>query len=294
MSTVFSSSVSETVRDAFNFTVDKFPLSGPDGMRTPWYALFRSDTNQPVGNGSVSSRYEPHTTDDVLALCDAASVAFNGIADVTCDFRDGHYVVINPTEQERVNIFGGVDNVWPRVVIRAPYDGKSFKASIATYRDLCRNLHIMRSTGNTTTISIRHNSGLRKHMNELIDQFNRLKGGWSNLLDTVREMERRRFAMVDFLRAVYGEPKESANSITQHKNRTEAIFKRLQRELDLRGETFGENFTVSGWLAFNAVQGYVQHEARRNGRNKTSNSAGLILSLTDPFVHKAEELVLAA
>ena len=65
---VLSNEVSTKVSEAFNFTVDKFPLSGPDGMRTPWYALFRSDTESVVGNGSVTSRYVPHQTDDVLAL----------------------------------------------------------------------------------------------------------------------------------------------------------------------------------------------------------------------------------
>ena len=40
-----SNSVSDQVRSTFNFTVDKFPLSGPDGMSTPLYGLFRSDTS---------------------------------------------------------------------------------------------------------------------------------------------------------------------------------------------------------------------------------------------------------
>ena len=55
MSTV-STSAADQVRAAFDFTVDKFPLSGPDGMRTPWYAMFRSDNNEVVGEGSVTSR----------------------------------------------------------------------------------------------------------------------------------------------------------------------------------------------------------------------------------------------
>ena len=69
---ISSQDIAAKVKADFDFNVDKFPLSGPDGLTTPWYALFRSDTSEGVGNGSVTSRYVPHQTDDVLALVDAA------------------------------------------------------------------------------------------------------------------------------------------------------------------------------------------------------------------------------
>lgn len=286
-------SISQIVRESFNFTVDKFPLSGPDGIRTPWYALFRSDTNQPVGNGSVTARYVPHTTDDVVALYDAVDTAFDGVADVKCYFRDGHYFVAEPTRKQRLEIFG-TDTVWPRVVISAPYDGKAFKASVATYRDMCRNLHIMRATGPATTVSIRHTRGLREHMDELIQQFSQLRSGWDSLVSTIRRMADNQVQMVDFLDQIYGRPDESSKrSVTEHKNRTEEIFKRLQREAAKTGQTIGADFKVNAWLAFNAVQGYVQHDVTRKGKNKGDSSSNLLLSLTDPKVYAAEALALA-
>ena len=81
--------------------------------------------------------------------------------------------------------------------------------------------------------------------------------------------------------------------MTEHTNRTEAIFKRLQREVTLRGETMSSDFNVSGWLAFNAVQGYIQHDTTRKGRNKVSDGSNLILSLSDTKVAHAEQLALA-
>ena len=72
MSTVSPVSAADQVRSAFDFSVDKFPLSGPDGMRTPWYAMFRSDSNEVVGEGSVTSRYEPHQTEAVVAVLDSS------------------------------------------------------------------------------------------------------------------------------------------------------------------------------------------------------------------------------
>ena len=92
-------SVLEIVGQTFDFTVDKFKLSGPDNMSTPYYGLFRSDNMACVGGGSVSDRYTPHTTQDVLALVEAASEAFDGDINVECGFYDGHYVLIQPTRE---------------------------------------------------------------------------------------------------------------------------------------------------------------------------------------------------
>ena len=46
-----SNSVSDKIRSTFNFSVDKFPLSGPDGMSTPLYGLFQ------ICHGSLSSAH---------------------------------------------------------------------------------------------------------------------------------------------------------------------------------------------------------------------------------------------
>jgi hypothetical protein len=289
---IATESIVDSVRSAFGFEVEKFPLAGPDGLHTPWYGLFRSDNGGVVGNGSVSSKYVPHTTEDVIALVDAASVVFEGVADVDCYFRDGHYVVIQPTKEQRFQIHQA-DSVFPRIMIRAGYDGKAFKASIGSFRDLCSNLHIMRKVSGVT-VSIRHSSNLRDHMKSLIDQFQQLQTGWDSVTNAIQRMEANRVSMVNFLDAIYGKPDpDSKRSVTEHQNRTEAIFKRLQRETTARGETIGADFTVSGWLAFNAVQGFIQHETTRKGRNKGSDGAGLLLSLNDANVLKAEELALA-
>ena len=48
--TTMTANAIESVREAFDFTVEKFPLSGPDGLKTPFYGLFRSDNSKLVGN----------------------------------------------------------------------------------------------------------------------------------------------------------------------------------------------------------------------------------------------------
>ena len=85
-----SKNVIDSVRSAFDFEVNKYPLSGPDNMKTPWFGLFRDDTAEPVGNSSVTSRYCPHTTDDVIALVEASADVFDGEIAATCHFKHGH------------------------------------------------------------------------------------------------------------------------------------------------------------------------------------------------------------
>ena len=293
MTTISSDQVSAKVRDTFNFSVDKFPLSGPDGMSTPWYALFRSDTSKVVGNGSVTDRYVPHTTDDVCALVDAAGEAFDGSIDVKCHFRDGHYVNIMPTKADRLKVYGERDNVWPRVILQAGYDGKAFRATMGYYRDACRNLSMM-SQVNGTSVSIRHTSGLRGHMDSLIQTFNTLKDGWKSLTDVITNLQSRDVQMVDFLNAIYPQPAEDASkrAATVHRERTESIFRRLQKERFTTGRpAIGTDLKVSAWEAYNAVQGFVQHDAQSKTGFK-SDFDRILRASRDANVKQAERLAL--
>ena len=176
--TIIAQDVSGSVREAFNFDVEKYPLSavmGTEVLPTDQYGLFRSDSGYLNGVKSVSPRYVPHTTDDVCALVDAAGEAFDGEIACKTHFRNGHYVSIQPTTEQRTAIYNATDsdNVWPRVIINAGYDGTAFSATMGYYRDACDNLAMMRRV-NGTTVSIRHTSGLRNHMDSLIATFNTL------------------------------------------------------------------------------------------------------------------------
>lgn len=291
MNGLITSNVADRVRSAFDFTVDKFPLRGPENMLTPFYGLFRSDTGTAVGYGSVSDRYEPHTTDDVLALVEAAGTAFDGVADVKCHFDHGHYVTIQPTKEQRLAVYGTKDNVFPRIVIDAGYGGQAFKASLGMYRDACRNMMILRQAEGTN-VAIRHTSSLRLQMDELIATFATLEAGWGNLTAVVQQMQSREVQMVEFLKAIYGEPKsDEGRSVTMHRNRTEAIFRRLASERMVTGRgPLDSAFVVSGWEAFNAIQGYVQHDSIRRGR--PTEMERIVRALHDNKVAQAERLAL--
>ena len=292
MTTATANAVS-AVREAFDFTVDKFPLSGPDGMATPFYGLFRSDTSKVVGT-AVTHRYRCHQTDDVLAITEAAIEALaDEDIEVRTHFRDGHYVEYAPSNAERRAIYGTADNIFPRFLLRAGYDGRAFSVSLGYYRDLCSNLHIPRAVGKGIVRTIRHTSGLRSKMDELIHDFSELGKGWDAIQAAVQRMESREVVLTDFLNSIYGEPEtDSKRAVTVHKNRTEAIVRRLMGERVRSGRPqMGGDFKVSAWEAFNAVQGYVQHEAtRRSGFDNAMDR--LILANGDKYVHSAELLAL--
>lgn len=275
MSNIQAQDISASVREAFSFDVEKYPLSaimGTEVLPTDQYGLFRSDTGYLKGVKSVSPRYVPHTTDDVCALVDAAGEAFDGEIACKTHFRNGHYVSIQPTNAQRLAIYkdADTDNVFPRIVINAGYDGKAFSATMGYFRDACSNLAMMRMVEGTN-VSIRHTSGLRGHMNELIATFNTLKDSWGNLTNIIQRLESTDVRMTDFLNEIYGQPTaeqlalaatgQAVRAVTTHQNRTEAIWKRLNRERNLTGRPQLTN-TVSAWEAYNAVQGFVQHDAQ--------------------------------
>ena len=285
--------IADKVASTFDFSVDKFPLSGPDAMKTPFYGLFRSDTMDVVGASSVTSRYVPHTADDVLALTEAAAEAFEGDINIDCHFREGHYVNVQPSQDHRRSVYGSADNVFPRVIIRAGYDGKAFNATMGYYRDLCLNLSMLHKVSGTS-VSIRHTSSLRDKMNWLIYTFNTLRESWGSLADVIESLETREVVMTSFLDSIYGVPADDAsqNTVTRHKNRTEKIFRRIMNERTRSGRPqIAKDFRVSAWEAMNAIQGYVQHDASRKG--SPSSFARIIMAANDKAVIAAQDAAMA-
>ena len=256
---MLQSEIVQHVNDTFDFSVNKYPLSLPDNIATPWYGLCTSN-GEPIGSGSVSGGYEPHQTDDVLSLVEASAEAFASEVEVECSWnaqgnRPGHYVAIAPTREQRVKIFGEKDNIWPRVIVQALYDGRAFRANLGTYRDACDNLSMMKTVSNCS-VTIRHDSKLRNKMDDLIEQFTSLRGSWDDMTKAIVLMQSREVNLAEFLNEVYpAVSPDSARSQTVHENRTAAIFNRVYRERLATGrpEIDTSNWMVSAWEAYNGV-----------------------------------------
>ena len=304
---VSAADVSSEVRSAFDFSVDKFPLFGPENMKTDQYGLFRSDTGYIEGVKAISGRYVPHTTDDVCALVEAASEAFDGEIECKTHFAKGHYVSVAPSDADRVSIYGAADNIFPRIMIRGGFDGKGFKATMGYYRDACLNLVMLHQVSGCTE-SIRHTSGLRSQMDTLIAKFEELKHGWENLVDTAHQMQSREVNLANFVNETFADRRPSVEEValsdtgravrgvTTWTNMTEAIMSRVIDERIATGRdafSTGEPKVVSAWEAFNAVQGYVQHDAQSKTGFKSS-FARILRAANDKHVATAEKIALAA
>ena len=221
--------IRETIENAFPFSVDKFRLSGPDGMRTEHWGLFRSDSAACVGNACRAS-YNPHTVDDIATLAEAGAEAFDGPVEITTNWRSGHYLSIAPTDSYRRSIFGTDDNIFPRLLISAGYDGKAFKGSLGLYRDACTNLQMLQSVSGGASESIKHTIRLESKLSGLQNQFKRLVAKWGGLVDAVEKMEAKTVKFNDFLRSVYpGPTTDSGRSQTSYESKIETIFRRLTK-----------------------------------------------------------------
>jgi hypothetical protein len=84
-------------------------------------------------------------------------------------------------------------------------------------------------------------------------------------------------------------------SVTIFEKMMETIMDRVVREREKTGrEAFqaGQPKIVSGWEAYNAIQGYVQHDARAREGFK-SDVARIVRAANDRHVLAAEKLALA-
>lgn len=286
--------ITSTLRRVFNFTVDHFPLSGPEGLRTPWCGLFRSDTGEAVGAGSVDRNYVPHTTEDVVALVEAAATAFGGAANLLCAFSDGHFVIAEPSQEHRYKVYddgrSGGDGIWPRLIISAPYgEAGSFEAAVGYYRDVCRNLTRLRSVPDSA-VQIPRTRSLCRRPEELVASLSCLRSGWENLRSAVMRMTARQVNWGEFVRAVYGDQDDEPTTSTSLRGtRLEQTTQRLEFDRGRTGQGgIGPKGMVSAWDAFNTIQWYAQHAVERPG--DPANADRIRLALDDPAVIRAEEL----
>ena len=292
--------ISDKIRSEFNFEVNRLPLSGPDNMPTDWYGLFRSDSGKTVGPGSVSVHYTPHTVDHIVEIAESAIGSFGEASDVCCHFRDGHYVSIAPTAEYRKSVVDQ-DTVWPRLILRAGLGGStSFNLTIGYYRDLCKNLAMMRSI-NSFNIRYRHTSGLGDRLDTLVEDFRGLKDGWENLSSLINRMNSKTVVVSEILKNVYGEIDENSSrrQISISENRIQKIVVRLMRERQPSNRRMSPD-TSTAWELFNAIQGYHQHDAptraKRSAFPVTPSGAAqrwdrIISTAANTSVAKAEQLL---
>ena len=291
MSAVFAR-VREAVESTSPAVVYKASLGGPDNMATPHYGLFTGE-GECVGN-AVRAGYEVHTRDDIIAMGEAAASVFDGeeVA-VKCRWKEGHYLTIGPTVARRKEIFGTKDAVFPRFLVRAGYDGRSFSAGLGLKRDACDNLQMLSSVGRQNFVKLRHTRNLREMMPSLVEEFSRLAARWDSVHEIASEMNAKKVVLADYLAKVYpGAGSDSERTKNAALKRIESIVARISRERVSLTGLLGNIDKVTAWEAYQGVQGYCQHDKSRKGRPGREDRAWL--ALDDKDVEKALRMAVAA
>lgn len=286
-----SVSVSDQVRAAFPFKVQKAPLLGMlNGslLATDDFGLFRSDTKDQVHSRPVKAVYTPHTVEQVITLCEVAESIFDH-CELRCHFNRGHYVRLTPSKDYRMSVYGTEDNVFPVLMIRAPYDLKSVESCLGFYRDACMNMARLQSVV-STSMRIPHLLNLDQRMDELVAMFTTLKESWEDLTAFIGKMQARQVHLVTYLREVFGpDPVEPGRQRDNYVDREDAIIKRVSAE-GMRTDRGLYSGVVSIWQAFNGVQGYFQHDAPRMG--KVGSFERILKTNDHPSVKMAEKVAV--
>jgi len=296
---IFSSIATDTreaLETAFPFSVDKFPVSFPEGIKAPFYGLLRSD-GVPVGKSSVGAGYHPHTLEDVAALVESAKSAFADVEGETqfefeCFWNDGHVVNLQPGAEYRREVARN-DLIYPKLSISAGYDGSPFVGTLGMFREACENLMFPKMVSGTT-VRIKHTKSMPERLEELNAKFRRMRAGWDGIVAEAEEMEQREVRVSEILQAVYGDIPEGASKTVakNHTERTKEIVQRMFEERDRLGRRDMGKDKATGWELFNAIQGYEQHDRRRN--SNPSDFERAVLAAGEDSVRDAERLILAS
>lgn len=291
--TVTQETIGDHVKSKFNFNVQKFPLSGPDGLTTKrddgcLYGLFRDDTGQRVGNSSVKKRYVPHTKEHITDLAIAASHVFDGEIEVKTYFKDGHFINMRPKKGDILNLHAN-EQLCPLFFIKASFDGKAASATLGLYNVLCNNCEMFDSVTDSK-VSIGHTSAIHFKMDKLIKTMETLQEKWCNVEMMIEHMQGKTTHVQTFLDELYQKDKikpDSKRGQTTFDNRNNAIKARLRKECQAVGETY-QGF-VNNWRLYNAIQGYYQHDSSRN--EKTTDFDAMLSSNESPIIKKAQKLL---
>lgn len=272
--TAATTSIASKIRKTFDWDYRLEALTGPNGLQTPFYTLFRNDTNEQFG-GAFKEGYVMHTVEDVIVLAEAAASSFGNIdeCDVKCWWSGwAHEVVIEAPRDRQAEINNPMDIVWPRLHISAGF-GTSFKGSLGLYRHACSNLMMPRMVAGTTK-SIFHTTNLRPRIDELTCTFNNLSSHWDEMVDGLVKMANHKTKFSHIMTKVFGPglKKDTAELTGLAQKRVEALMTRLLRDREALGNDSTDVENVTMWEALNAIQGYIQHDTNRRADDPVSRA----------------------
>ena len=288
----------EAQLEKFPKQIIKKPLFGPNREETGYYGLF-TETGKPVGRNSVTERYVPHQLEHIRPIVESV-LGLPGFEDpkVTAEWKNGHYVRIQPSDAYRREVFKG-DSIWPQLDLWFGLGGLPARDRLPMKRDACSNLMMVRNSSEIN-FSIKHTKSLETRIATIQDQFYNIVANWDAVVDHCKEMHAKRINLKDLLAEMFPAPQGDAKrAVTNHNDKINAIWSRIMREshkLNLESPSLA-NPVTTGWMAYNAIQGYRQHTASRKGEKGMSQERKAfersVSVLDDTTVQRAESLILS-
>jgi len=291
----------ELRKNGFEIPDSEGNLTGSNFQADGNFRCVRTDTQAAVGQGIVSSGYHPHTSDDVVTLCQEAIHAFGeGVARAETDFdyRSGHRVIISPAADFMRTVTGS-DTVFPRLIIRAGYGGSSsFNCTLGLYRSLCTNLEMF-ETHKSMQFRHRHTRGLRDKLDVLKNTFRGLRGSWDKIEKAIDLANSRHVPIRHSLEQVYGKP-ATEDQIEKYEKRLDAVISRLHKERMKGGYGLTEEGMATAWEIYQSVQGYQMWDCTRSTyihegmRYRRQDLDRAVAASNNSAVKKAEKLFFVA
>ena len=277
----------------------KKPLLGPNGEATGVFGLFDEKGNF-IGRSSVTDRYIPHQFSEHVRPIIKSVLGLPGFknAKLEANWKEGHYIRIRPDDDYRREVFKG-DSIWPQLDLWFGLGGLPARGRLPMKRDACDNLQMVRNSSEIS-FSIKHTKSLETRVARIQDQFHAIVANWDSVVDHCREMHAKRINLKDLLAEMFPAPQGDAKrAVTNHNDKLNAIWSRITREsykLNLETPSLASPMTT-GWMAYNAIQGYRQHTASRKGERGMSQDRKeferSVSVLDDSTVQRAESLILS-
>ena len=140
--------------------------------------------------------------------------------------------------------------------------------------------------------SIQHSSNFSNRRDELVEQFEIVAKGWESTVDFLKSMDDRQIRVSALLAELMGDrPDTEGRGQTMFDRKVAKIDSILVRERMKTGKMARPAGEATAWEAYNAIQGYSQHEKTRKGNPTLIDRA--VIAGGDPEVSKAEKLLFS-
>jgi len=287
------STVENYLNGVFNFSVNKVQLYDGDMHPTPHFGLQRSDTRESLPN-TFKANYTPHTLEHTMQLVRAYHHTVGGIGSVEATWKNGHVIILRPPAGNTV-VINGYD-LEPTMMIVGGYDATAFIARMGLSNGVCLNGLFNFNMDATLVRRITHSSMLEGRVERLTEDIMALSNTLPTVYSKLEAASEREVILSEFLLSVCPiSPDAGKRTRTNHADRMQTIFGRLLDERDARGMEYPRSsdglIRVNALEAYNAVQGYYQHDAP--SRKVLGSTDMMVRAVDNDTVRKAAALAFA-